>query len=77
MITEGFFIHRRHVQILLVGAGVEEVIDIDIIFVIVEVGTSRFRGNGFVLNINNSTSHTRYKGENSESHEVGKSGSRN
>ena len=61
MIAEGFFIHRRHVQIFPAGASVEEVIDVDIIFIIAVVGT-KLRGNGFVLNINNSTSVIRYKG---------------
>ena len=53
VVAEGFFIHMRHVHIILAGASVDVVIEVDII-VLILVAT-KFRCNGFVLNINDST----------------------
>ena len=58
MVAEGFFIDKRHVHIIPAGASVEVVIDVDILLLIVVVAT-KLRCNGFVLNINNSTSVSR------------------
>ena len=66
MVAEGFLIHMRHVHIIPTGASVDEVIDVDII-VLILVAT-KFRCNGFVLNINDSTSVSR------ESRKVGEFG---
>ena len=68
VVAEGFFIHKRHEHIIRGGASVDVVIDVYIIIIIllnIVVVATKLRCNGFVLNINNSTSVSR---------EVGKSG---
>ena len=69
MVAEGFFIHRRHVHTIHAGASVDVVIDVDIIvLLLIVVVATKLRCNGFVLNINNSTSVSR------ESRKVGEFG---
>ena len=69
MVAEGFFIHKRHVHTIHAGASVDVVIDVDIILLLlIVVVATKLRCNGFVLNINNSTSVSR------ESRKVGEFG---
>ena len=69
MVAEGFFIHRRHEHTIDAGASVDVVIDVDIILLLlIAVVATKLRCNGFVLNINNSTSVSR------ESRKVGEFG---
>ena len=69
MVAEGFFIHKRHVHTIHAGASVDVVIDGDIILLLlIVVVATKLRCNGFVLNINNSTSVSR------ESRKVGEFG---
>ena len=69
MVAEGwFFIHKRHVHIIPAGASVDLLIDVDIILLLIVVVATKLRCNGFVLNINNSTSVSR------ESRKVGEFG---
>ena len=69
MVAEGFFIHKRHVHTIHAGASVDVVIDVDIILLLlIVVIATKLRCNGFVLNINNSTSVSR------ESRKVGEFG---
>jgi hypothetical protein len=69
VVAEGFFIHRRHVHTIHAGASVDVVIDVDIILLLlIVVVATKLRCNGFVLNINNSTSVSR------ESRKVGEFG---
>ena len=52
MVAEGFFIHRRHVHTIHVGASVDVVIDVYIIIIIllnIVVVATKLRCNGFVL----------------------------
>jgi len=69
VVAEGFFIHKRHVHIIPAGASVDVLIDVDIILLLlIVVVATKLRCNGFVLNINNSTSVSR------ESRKVGEFG---
>jgi hypothetical protein len=69
VVAEGFFIHKRHVHTIHAGASVDVVIDVDIILLLlIVVVATKLRCNGFVLNINNSTSVSR------ESRKVGEFG---
>jgi hypothetical protein len=71
VVAEGFFIHKRHEHIIRGGASVDVVIDVYIIIIIllnIVVVATKLRCNGFVLNINNSTSVSR------ESRKVGEFG---
>jgi hypothetical protein len=69
VVAEGFFIHKRHVHTIHAGASVDVVIDVDIILLLlIVVVATKLSCNGFVLNINNSTSVSR------ESRKVGEFG---
>jgi hypothetical protein len=60
VVAEGFFIHKRHEHIIRGGASVDVVIDVYIIILLnIVVVATKLRCNGFVLNINNSTSVSR------------------
>ena len=61
-VAEGFFIDKRHENIIRGGASVDVGIDVYIIIIIllnIVVVATKLRCNGFVLNINNSTSVSR------------------